>query len=231
MRTIVFSTSQTANSTLDILRGNGTYSRVNVVGILDDDSGKQGQQYYGLPVIGGFRDIERLAQSGEATHFILGLGAIKHMLIKSAVFHFCCKLGLRPVNIVSSHACVSKSARLGEGHTIFPMAHISTDCTIGSNCGIHPGAVVMEKCTFQDNVSAAGNVFVGGYCTIKKNVYLGPGAVIGSEVAIGENSVVGAGSVVLKNVPPNSFIRGDQPRCLPMRIHAFYLAPPSWMQG
>lgn len=229
MKTIVFSTSQTANSTLDILRADGIYPQFNVAGILDDDPKKQGQQYYGLPVIGTFRDVERLVHCGEATHFIIGLAAVKHVLIKAALFRFSCKLGLQPVDIVSSRAYVAKSSRLEAGHCVTQMAVVSTDCVIGPNFSMGAGAKVMEKCAIQENVLLLSNVLLGGLCTIEKNVYIGPGAIIGSEVKVGANSIIGAGSVVLKDVPPHSFVRGNPARCVPMPLNTFYLSPPGWM--
>jgi sugar O-acyltransferase (sialic acid O-acetyltransferase NeuD family) len=229
MKGIIFSTSQTTHSMLDAYRQGG--GALQFAGILDDDPDKQGECFYGLQVIGTFREVNKLAHSGQVTHFMIGLGALKHVRIKARLFEYCASLGLQPLNVLGRFCEVSKSSQIGEGHWIGSMTCISTDCLLGRNCFLHGGGLIMEKCILEDNVTIAGNTFIGGLCVIQSNVYIGPGVTVGSEVIIGQNSVIGAGSVVLKNVPPDTFVRGNPPKYVPMRQHAFYLNPPAWMQA
>lgn len=231
MKTIAFSTSQTTSTMVEVLRAGDNYPQFNVTGILDDDPNKQGNKFYGLQVIGTFRDVVDMANRGQATHFLIGLAAVKHMKIKAALYDFCRHIGLHPLNVVSKHADISPTAHIEDGMFIGSMTFIGSNCSIGPNCSIHAGVKIMENCTLESNVMTAGNSFIGGLCKIKSNVYVGPGVIVGSETTIGENSVLGAGSVVLTSVPPNTFIRGNPPAYVPMRRHAFYLPPPMWMQG
>lgn len=230
MKTIVFSSSQTAHSLLDIVRSNEVGSTLSILGILDDDVRKHGREYYGLQVLGSFRDVESLAARGEVSHFILGLAAFKHMLIKGALFRHCRALGLQPLNIVSKRSYLAGTAQLHAGHCVYPMAMVSTDCEIGPNCHISAGVMLMEQTTLAENVSIMGNAFVGGRCRIEENVYVGPGAVIGSEVTIGTGSVVAAGSVVLKNVPASMLVKGNPAQHVPTSARFCYLPPPAWMR-
>jgi sugar O-acyltransferase (sialic acid O-acetyltransferase NeuD family) len=229
MKTVVFSTSHSFDSTVEFARQDGAMDQIEIVGILDDDPGKHGKLFCGYPVVGSFRDVTSMAQRGEVSHFWIALGAMKHKLIIAALHHYCLSIGLNPLSSISTRACVMPSAHLKPGHCVSPMAYISSNCKIDALFSLNVGAVVYENCSIHENVTISGNAFVGGLCTIEKNVYIGPGAIIGSEVRIGANSIIAAGSVVLKDVAANSLVKGNPAKSRPMRPEVFYLAPPAWM--
>jgi sugar O-acyltransferase (sialic acid O-acetyltransferase NeuD family) len=227
MKTIIFSTSQTSNTILDNLRHNGNIDSLNIFGIVDDDINKKGKEYFGLQVVGAFSDIKKLKDKLNITHFLIGMAALKYMLIKQAVFEYCCKLGLTPVSSIHNLSYISQSAQLGVGQLILPFVSISPDCIIKNNCSIHTGVSILEQCSLEENVMIAGNTFVGGGCHFGKNVYVGPGCTIGSGVHIGENTIIGAGSLVLKNVPSNSFAIGMPISTI--KENSYYKELPEWL--
>ncbi|HEX2832189.1 MAG TPA: hypothetical protein VHW00_04195 [Thermoanaerobaculia bacterium] len=226
MKSVLFSTSQTSNTILDILRSNGEFDACNFVGILDDAAEKLGKNYYGLPVIGSWKDIARLAKEEGVTHFAVGLAAVKHVQIKSALFRYCVSLGLTPVGSVHRTAYISASAKVGSGNLIMSYTSITVDCRVGNNCLITSSAALMEDVTLEDDVTLITS-FIGAGCHVEEKVYIGPGSSIGAGVRIGRNSIVGAGSVVLKDLPPNSFAVGSPARVI--KANESYLPEPEWM--
>ena len=227
MKSILFSTSQTAHSFIDQLKSRKEYDAYNFIGILDDDDNKQNKMYYGLKVTGKWKDIESMVRSEGVTHFGIGVGALKHMLIKNALFKYCCRLGLLPITSFHSTSYVSPSVTLEQGQHIFPLVSISPDCHIGNNCTFVNGASVLEAVTIEENVMVGGNSFIGGHAYVEENVYIAPGCTIGSRVRIGRNTVVGAGATVLKDLPPDSFAFGTPISAIKQNTH--YIQPAEWL--
>ena len=131
---------------------------------------------------------------------------------------------------------ISKTARIGQGTTVWnfsyvgdgteigtntkvgSLVHIDYDVRIGDNCKI-------EGMAYLSPMSRIGNgVFIGPGATLTNDPYpmcdkmvgvtIGDGAVIGARSAIragvkvGRNSVVAMGAVVTKDVPDNTVVAG-----------------------
>jgi UDP-3-O-[3-hydroxymyristoyl] glucosamine N-acyltransferase len=80
----------------------------------------------------------------------------------------------QPVIGVSSHAFVSRSARLGKGVSVHAGATVGDDCQIGDGSNILPGAHLL-----------AG-------CKLGRDVTIGPGAVLYENTIVGDRSIVHA---------------------------------------
>lgn len=206
---VLFSTSLTTASIIDLLVDCGEIEEFNIIGILDDDPNKWDQEYYGYKVIGRFSNILELYKEHGITHFAVGLGAVKHIAIRDYVYNECINVGLQPISVIHKDSYVSSTSSIQKGTFILSYATISTYCEIGSNCIISPAVSILEGCKIGNNVAIHGNSFIAAACVIGDNVYIGPGVIIGSGVHIGTNSVIGAGSLVLRDIKENSFAFGS----------------------
>lgn len=227
-KTILFSTSQTTHTLVEILDSNLSTIRPTIVGILDDNSLKQDNYFYGIKVIGKFQDIKNLVASQNITSFGIGLAAVKHMHIKNALFKYCLNLGIEPIQSISNRAYISTGAEIGVGQLILPNSFIGVSTKIEDNCSIHANASILENCHIGFNSLIASNSFIGGNCKIEENVYIGPGCTIGSGVTIRKNSIVGAGTTIIKDIPENSMVYGF-PNITRSNNH--YLTAPEWMKA
>ena len=103
--------------------------------------------------------------------------------------------------LVSSHAYVSSSVKLGRG------TFISHGVVVNPNANIVDFSLVKSGTTIGHNVIVSnfsiisGNVFVGGGCKIGENTIVGPGVTIMQSVDIGSEVVLSVGSTVGRNVP------------------------------
>ncbi|MEW6349150.1 MAG: bifunctional UDP-N-acetylglucosamine diphosphorylase/glucosamine-1-phosphate N-acetyltransferase GlmU [Thermodesulfobacteriota bacterium] len=120
-----------------------------------------------------------------------------------------------------------EKARIGDGSTIGPMAHLRPDSHVGRNARV--GNFVETKKTFLGDGSKAAHLTYLGDCRVGTEVNIGCGTItcnydgkhkyttvindhcfIGSDVQlvapveIGEGSVIGAGSTITRDVPPRS---------------------------
>lgn len=201
---IVFGVSMTSATVLNGMINSNSNQEFEVVGFLDDNPEKLGNEYFGYQVIGKFNDVEDLFNKKLATSFIIGLADHRHMLIRSRIYEKCINLGLKPAVSIHKKCEIVNPELIGKGAFIMPNVYIGVETRIGDHCSIHAGVSILEDCELGSNVMIAGNSFVGGQCTIGDNVYIGPGSIIASGAVIGSNSLVGAGALVLKSIPPST---------------------------
>lgn len=208
-KTVVYSTGLTTRTILEIFETNRDGSIENVVGLLDDDVSKIGQEHYKQKVLGGLSSLDNLIKSQSINCFILGIGAVKHIAVRERLFQNLLKQKLIPINCISKAAYISLDSQIGKGNLILPFAVIGSGTVIGDNSIITASVSILENSVIGDNVHIGSNSFLGGACSVGDNTYIGPGSTVVSGVSIGRNVIVGAGSVVLKDIPENSFGFGN----------------------
>lgn len=75
---------------------------------------------------------------------------------------------------------------------------------------INPRTVIMSGVILQHGVTIGEIDDSHEAPIIEENVYIGAKAMILGKITIGKNSKIGAGAIVLKDVPPNSTVIGEQ---------------------
>jgi serine O-acetyltransferase len=111
---------------------------------------------------------------------------------------------------------VSQYSRFVTGIEIHPGAKIGKGVFIDHGMGV----VIGETCIIGDDVVIYHGVTLGGtgkakgprHPVIGNNVMIGTGATILGRVHIGENTRIGAHTVVMKDIPANSTVVGEQGR-------------------
>jgi sugar O-acyltransferase (sialic acid O-acetyltransferase NeuD family) len=169
----------------------------NLIGFLDEDSGRWGDRMRDLPVLGDTQWLDR--HPGTVVTVAIGSPAARRAVV----------LKLREAGQAQfaslSHplAWIGRRVELGPGTVIDAGALISPDARIGShvvlnnNCTIGHDTVLGDFATVAPNASLAGEVRVGEGCD------LGANCTIIQNISIGEWSIVGAGAVVVTDLPPN----------------------------
>jgi UDP-2-acetamido-3-amino-2,3-dideoxy-glucuronate N-acetyltransferase len=133
---------------------------------------------------------------------------------------------------------IGPGSKVWQFTVVLPGARIGANCNINSHCFIENDVLVGDDVTVKcgnylwDGITLEDKVFVGPNVTfsndryprskqypesfdrtvVKKGASIGAGAVILPGITIGEGAMVGAGAVVVKDVPPNSVVRGDYAR-------------------
>ena len=100
-------------------------------------------------------------------------------------------------NVISEMVTIQRPAPedqetlIGSNNLIMAHSHIGHDAHIGDNTEICTGTIV------------------GGYAKIHNGAKVKLGVTIRNRIIIGEGSLVGMGSVVVKDVQPNSVVKGN----------------------
>lgn len=85
------------------------------------------------------------------------------------------------VSLISPHAYLSGSARIGQGSIIEPMAVIHTGCVLGEGCIVSAGAVVNHASRCERGVHVDCNATVAGNMLVPAETKVQSGAVYTGE--------------------------------------------------
>lgn len=195
---------------LAIFATNEVEEQWDVLGFVDDDHSRHGEQCCGVKVLGG-RDLLQaipeayvLAVPGSPTSYQRRKSVIQGLGVERSRF----------ATIIHPSVQVARDATIGHNTVIMGNVVISCGVKIGSHCIFLPNSVVShdstvdDYCCFGSNISVSGSVHVGNSC------YIGSGTRMRENVRIGAGSLVGLGSNVITDVPPGVVVAGSPAKLL-----------------
>jgi sugar O-acyltransferase (sialic acid O-acetyltransferase NeuD family) len=120
-------------------------------------------------------------------------------------------------SIVSDHALISPSARIGPGAIICDFAMVNNAVEIGSHFLANAYAQVSHDCVIGDYVTLSPKACCNGWVSIGDEVFVGAGAVIRNgapdkRLRIGQGATIGMGAIALKDVPAGATLLGTRLR-------------------
>jgi UDP-perosamine 4-acetyltransferase len=172
----------------------------------------------GVRVIGSDGMLPELRRGG-VKHAFVALGDNRARLNAARRLRDC---DFQLVNAISSHACISPSARVGRGVAIMAGAVVNAETVIedlailNTRASVDHDGYVGEAAHIAPGCALAGRVHIGSLAFIGTGTSAIPG------ITVGENSLVGAGSCIVRDIPANSLAFG-----VPARIVRAYEHPPS----
>ena len=122
--------------------------------------------------------------------------------------------GLEPAVLIHPSAVISRSAVLGRGTMVLPLAAVGAGVSIGEDCILNTACVVEHDPRVSNHVHISPGAILGGEVTVEAYAQVGMGAMVLSRLGVGSGSVVGAGAVAVKNVAAGWIVTGipAQPR-------------------
>jgi sugar O-acyltransferase (sialic acid O-acetyltransferase NeuD family) len=193
-----------AKAVLDVLAAVGGFE---VVGLLDPRPEIVGTTVAGAPVLGDDSLLSRQYDEGVRAAFI-GLGGIGNTQPRRRLYDLAVAERFEVVSVRHPSAVVSRSARIGSGATLMPLAAIGPDCSIADDVIINTGAVVEHDCHIGSHVHVASSATIASGVTVGDGVHIGAGATIRQAISVGTGAVVGAGAVVVHDVEPGVVVVG-----------------------
>ena len=188
-------------SCIDVIESEGRFA---IAGILDIPE-RQGEEIAGYPVIGVDDDIPVLAKTHR--HFFITMGHIKSPGFRIKMFDYLKTLDVEIPFIVSPHAHVSSSAKLGEGTIVMHNALVNSEAVVGSNCILNSGCLVEHETIVGDHCHISTMAVLNGQCRIGNRCFIGSSTVLGNNISINDDILVSAGSLVLRNLEkPGTYI-------------------------
>lgn len=204
---MVFGASGHAKVVIDVIEKQGQYS---IAFLIDDDSRKWGQEFYGYPVRGGKEAL--LADDPSFPRKVIV--AIGDNSSRMKMAKWLSQNGFELVSVLHPSAQIARGVRIARGVAVMAGCVINSDANIGENAIINTGATVDHDCII------GGGSHVAPGCHICGGVRVGEGSLVGAASAImpgivvGSGVIVGAGSTVIRNVGDNEKVAGSPARAL-----------------
>jgi len=189
---------------IDILRLNGEF---DLIGLIDSDSSRLGDQVLGVSVLGGDDRLESLYQDG-VRHAFIGVASLAKTENNKLIFERIRKLGFDIVNAVHPSAVVAGDVKIGQGTRIFGGAVINPGTSLGDNVVVNTGAIIDHDCVIGDHSQIAPGARLAGGVTVGEGSIVGIGSTVIQEIKIGDYSFVAAGAAVIRDVPSRTRVAG-----------------------
>lgn len=197
-----------AKSVIDVLRAAGGFT---ILGLLDVDARRHGQQVMGVTVCGGDELLAALRADGVDYAFV-GIGSVGDPTARQRAYARCRDFGFTMVRAVHPRAVVSPAASLGDGVTVMAVAVINAEAVVGHNVIVNTGAIVEHDCRIADHVHVATGARLAGGAIVGEGAHIGVGAAVREGIRVGRGAVVGAGAVVVRDVPDGAVVIGNPAR-------------------
>lgn len=210
---VIVGTGGHAREVLDIIEAlNTVRPQYRVLGFLDEDRSRHGDQVRGLPVLGGLEWASgRAAGSLEVA---LGVGRPGS---RAAVRDRLRALAAGSPTLVHPRACLTSHVSLGEGCIVAAGAVVTSSVRLGEHVHLNVGATVSHDCVVGDYSTLAPGAHLAGNVVLGEGCEVGIGAVVIQGVTVGAGAIVGAGSVVIRPVPANTTVVGVPARVIEQR--------------
>jgi sugar O-acyltransferase (sialic acid O-acetyltransferase NeuD family) len=174
------------------------------IGFIDNDSGKKGTTFLGLPVFGGFESVgELLGQDAFFVNLITGSTRVRYETSRELA-----RRGCRFTNFI--HPSVDLTmVSIGVGNYLQESVIVQAEVTIGDNSSIHMGTLIGHETRIGNSVFIAHGCSLSGSVTVGDGTFMGTHAAVVPRVTIGKWATVGAGTVVIKDVPDYATVVGN----------------------
>ena len=158
-----------------------------VVGVVDDDSSRWGQQWLGVSVTGPVRNV--LDDANAEAVLAIGANRTRATLAAGARCQF--------ATIVHPSTTIEPSVRLGAGSVVFAGVVIQPDAVLGEHVIVNTAASIDHDAAIGDFVHLAPGVRLAGNVSIEQGAFLGIGTVAIPGVRVGAWTTVGAGAAII----------------------------------
>ena len=192
-----------AKSLVEAISSRGEFE---VVAMVDDDPGRAGTEFLGIPVEGP-DGLARARSEGIANAFV-AVGGVESSAARKRAFDRLRAEGFALPPVIHASAVVSAWARVGAGCHILAGAVVNADAELGENTIVNTRAVVEHDCRIGADVHIGPGALIAGKVRIGDGALVGIGGVVIQKIAIGAGALVAAGAVVVQDVPDGVRVAG-----------------------
>lgn len=197
---VVLGTGGHARVVLSILAACGDRT---VLGAIDLGTPREGEQLLGVPVIGGREALERLRGQDQVDLFL----AIGDNGDRRRWWEEGRAMGLALPTLVSPHAIVDVTARIGGAVIICARAFVGPDAVIGDNVLLNTASIVEHESVVGSHSHLAPSATLAGRSRVGGGCFVGAGATIIDGVSVTDGVTIGAGAVVVHSIDePGTYV-------------------------
>jgi len=187
--------------------------RIKLVGILEQDQARWGQELMNIPILGGDDLLAEIIGRG-VNCYVVGVGGTGNNQPRQRLYDLGLANHLKPLTIVHPTAACSRWAKVAAGSQLLSGSIINAGAMIGVNVIVNSGAIVEHDCVVGNHVHIATGAILASTVRVGDGAHIGAGATVRQCLTIGERAIVGAGAVVVKDVPAHIVVAGVPARPL-----------------
>lgn len=180
----------------------------NILGFVDDDPGKWGQEINGY----GVHEPDKFIRGLKAPVYAV-LGVNDGYARRNNVRRFA-GAGCEFPRLIHPSVVMHRSTRLGEGAVIQAGTVIDPNVSIGRHVVVNMNAILGHDAVIGDYATLAPGVRICGCVTVGAGSNIGVGASIIQGVGVGTESVIGANAAVVRDIPDLSVAVGIPARVI-----------------
>jgi sugar O-acyltransferase (sialic acid O-acetyltransferase NeuD family) len=182
----------------------------NLLGVVDDDPGKWGKDFFGFPVLG---EIGLLGspeyRDALAVCFIYGGSILTRVKIVERME----QMGVKFASLIHPSVTTDR-VEIGDGCVVKEGCILNYGAKVGRHCILGFGTFIGHETVLEDLVYCAQRVTIPGRVRVKRCATLGVGSVLNGDITVGEYAMVGLGAVVFRDVPDRSTVIGNPARMI-----------------
>lgn len=190
---------ETARMLRDVQAATG----VEFIGFFDNDPGKKGKTFCGLPVFGGFDD---LVTFDRAAFGLVNL-ITRDTTTRHQTTRFFIDNGFLGADFI--HPSINlNGVRLGQGVYLQEGVIVQGGVIIADNVCVNSGATISHECHLGTSCFVAPGATLAGLVSLAPGVMIGAGAVVMPRLTLGIGTTVGAGAVITKDTAARAIMAG-----------------------
>jgi acyl-[acyl carrier protein]--UDP-N-acetylglucosamine O-acyltransferase len=175
---------------------NAIEPRYNIIGFLEKDVSKHGQNIFGYEIIGDDTLLSSELKNVAIVLNVFGSPQLRLEIVRK-IFDFS---GVHEFpNIIHPNIDL-KFVKIGEGNIVYDNVSFASNINIGNFNMIYPCASIGHETEIGNYNLIAANVMIGGRCRLGSNIIFGNSCSINASVNLVDNIFVGIGSVVTKSI-------------------------------
>jgi sugar O-acyltransferase (sialic acid O-acetyltransferase NeuD family) len=177
-----------------------------LIGYLDDDPFRLGEQFNGVCVVGKTEDAYKF---DDCLFVIAGYATSDQPERGRSLFSSLELPHLRYETLVHPNSYISEYVTIGHGSVVCMGAKVMPNVTIGNHVMIYPNAVIDTEASISDFAIIGAGSYVGRNSVIRGAAFIAANVMIADNIEVGDAAVVRLGSVVYKSVGDSVVVIGN----------------------